>query len=159
MVLSHVTWARDRQRISALTIGLAVTVIAWTFAVAFAPEKLESLAHYSPWLYGTVATAAWALFSAVAYLSVRRDLRRKAPQDPRKDYRCCELGLRAPTSGGSICASQHEKNRLSAVTGAFALTISTWVVALSFMPEGWLDRLGQAPAWVYCVFSVILWVA
>jgi hypothetical protein len=159
MASSHATSARDRERISALTVGLAATVISWTFAAAFAPEKLESLAHYSPWLYGPVSTAAWALFSAVAYLLIRRDGRRKAPQNAQESYRCRELGVREPSNGSSVCANQREKNRLGAVTAGFALTISTWVAALSFMPEGWLDRLGEAPAWVYCIVSVVLWAS
>jgi hypothetical protein len=158
MALSHVTSSRERERISALTIGLAASVIAWTFAAAFAPEELESLTRYSLWLYGPAWTAAWALFSALAYLLVRRD-RRKARQNAHEGYRCRELGIRAPANGFSICANQREKNRLGAVTAGFALTISAWVGALSFMPEGWLERLGQAPSWVYCVVSVFLWAA
>lgn len=159
MAPSRVTSARDRERICALTIGLAATVISWTFAAAFAPEKLESLTQYSPWLYGPASTAAWAFFSAVAYLLVRRDRRRNAPQNAHEDYRCRELGVAAPANGCSICANQREKNRLGAVTAGFALTISTWVAFLSFMPEAWLDRLGEAPAWVYCIASIILWAS
>jgi predicted dinucleotide-binding enzyme len=35
---------RDRARISALFSGLAATLVAWTVAAAFAPERLGSLA-------------------------------------------------------------------------------------------------------------------
>jgi bacterioferritin len=159
MIPSHPTSARDRERISALAAGLAATVISWTFAAAFAPEKLEALGHYSPWLYGPAATAAWALFSAIAYLLLRRDRRREAPSNAGEGYRCRELGVEAPTIGCTVCANQAEKNRLGAVTAGFALTIGTWVAALSFMPEGWLDWLGEAPAWIYCILSIVLWAA
>jgi hypothetical protein len=158
MASSHVTSSRDRERICALTVGLAATVIAWTFAAAFAPEQLESLGRYSPWIYGPASTVAWALFSVIAYLLVSRG-RRMAPQNLHEGYRCRELGIRAPANGCSMCANRREKNRLEAVTAGFAFTISTWVGMLSFMPEGWLERLGQAQSWVYCVVSVVLWVA
>ncbi len=159
MVPSHVTSERDRERTSALAAGLAATVISWTFAAGFAPEKLESLGRYSPWLYGPASTAAWALFSAIAYLLVRRERRLKAPRNADEGYRCPELGVGAPAFGYSVCANQEEKNRLGAVTAGFALTISTWVAALSFMPEDWLDWLGEAPAWTYCIVSIILWAS
>jgi uncharacterized protein (DUF983 family) len=157
MVPSHLTSTRDRDRTSALAAGLAVTVISWTFAAAFAPEELESLAHYSPWLYGPAATTAWALFSAIAYLLISRDRRRRAPLNPHEGYRCRELATAAKANGCSACANQEEKNRLGAVTAGFALTISGWVAALSFMPDGWLDWLGDAPAWIYCIASVVIW--
>ena len=159
MVPSQRTSARDRERISALATGLAATIISWTFAAAFAPEELESLAHYSPWFYGPLATAAWALFSAIAYLLISRDRRRRAPQNAHEGYRCRELAMAAPANGCSVCANQAEKNRLGAVTAGFALTISGWVAALSFMPGAWLDWLSDAPAWIYCIASVVLWAS
>jgi hypothetical protein len=158
MAFSQVISTRDRERVSALTIGLAATVIAWTFAAAFAPEQLESLARYSPWLYGPGSTAVWVLFSAIAYLLVRRD-RRRAPPNADEGYRCRELGIKSPANGCSICTNRHEKNRLGAVTAGFALTINAWVAALSFLPGDWLERLGQAPSWVYCIVSVVLWAS
>jgi hypothetical protein len=157
MASSHVTSARDRQRISALTIGLAATVAIWTFAAAFAPEELESLGRLSPWLYGPAATTAWALFSAIAYLLLSRDRKQKTPLNSCEGYRCRELAMPVKPNGRSVCANQKEKNRLGAVTGGFALTLNIWVAALSFMPEGWLDWLSQSPAWIYCIASVILW--
>ena len=157
MASSHLTSARDRDRTSALAVGLAVIVISWTFAAAFVPEKLESLAHYSPWLYGPAAITAWALFSAIAYLLISRDRWRRSPLNTHEGYRCRELVMAARPNGCSVCANQEEKNRLGAVTAGFALTISGWVAALSFMPEGWLDWLSEAPAWIYCIASVVLW--
>jgi hypothetical protein len=53
---------------------------------------------------------------------------------------------------------QKEKHRLAAVVAGGALTITTWIAAISFMPASWLDRLEQGPAWLYCIASTILWV-
>src|SRR5262249_45485351 len=146
-------------RICALTIGLAATVIVWIFAAAFTPEELEWFGNYSPWLYGPVWTAAWAFFSAIAYLLVSRDQTMEEPHNGHQDYRCRDFDLGAPADGYSICANHHEKNRLGAVTAGFALTISTWVVALSFMPEDWLDQLTQAAPWICSVVSIVVWAA
>lgn len=150
---------RERERVSALTAGLAVTIIAWTFAAAYAPATLESLGEYSPWLYGPGSTVAWALFSGVAYLLIHRRDSRSSSTHPDETYCCRELGLRAPTTGFSVCASSDEKNHLAAVTAGFALTIAAWVATLSLMPEDWLDSLGEAPAWSYCAGSIGLWAA
>jgi hypothetical protein len=159
MTPSHQSSSRDRDRTSALAAGLAATIITWTFGAAFAPEKLDSLSNYSPWLYGPVATAAWALFSAIAYLLILRDRQRRAPLNSNEGYRCREFTVAAMGSGGSVCASQKEKDRLGAVTSGFALTISGWVAALSFLPDGWIDWLGGEPAWLYCIVTILLWVS
>ena len=157
MAPGHATSARDSQRICALTIGLAATVISWTFVAAFAPEELDSVAHYSAWLYGPASAGAWALFSAIAYLVVRRDGRRVPAQNAHEVYRCRELRVEAQSTGGLVCANENEKTLLAAVTGGFALTISTWVAMLSFMPEVWLEWLGESPAWICCLASITLW--
>jgi hypothetical protein len=150
---------RDRDRISALALGLTVTVVVLMFAGAFAPDQLESISRYSPWLYGPAATAAWALFSFAAYLFISRGRERRAPLESHEDYRCPELAKAPKPDGCTLCANQREKARLSAVTAGFALTITMWVGSLSFMPNGWLDWLGKAPAWTYCLTSVLLWAA
>ena len=153
------TPTRDRERISALTAGLAATIITWLFAVGYAPETLETLGEYSPWLYGPVSTAAWAVFSAIAYQLIHRDgLRNTAPYSD-EAYRSHDLHVAVPVSGPSVCATREEKNHLAAVTAGFALTITMWVAALSLMPGDWLDSLGEAPAWSYCLGSVALWAA
>jgi hypothetical protein len=153
-----VTRTSDRERISALTAGLAATIIIWTFAAAYAPTALEGLGEHSPWLYGPVSTGLWAAFSAIAYLLIHRS---DQPSPSRQDgaYRCRDLGIPTPVIGPSVCANQDEKNHLAAVTAGFALTITAWVAALSLMPGDWLDSLSAAPAWSYCVGSVGLWAA
>jgi hypothetical protein len=157
MAPGRVTSARERDRICALATGLAATVIGWTFAAAFATGALESLSQYSPWLYGPVAVAVWALFSAIAYLLISRDQRQRALLEPHEGYRCRDFAPAASANCGSVCANLEEKTRLGAISAGFALTISLWVATLSFMPDGLLDWLGEAPAWLYCVASVILW--
>ena len=148
---------RDRDRTSALVAGLAATIAAWTFAAAFAPEELESLSRYSPWFYGPAATAAWALFSAIAYLFMSRGLDRRTMLNSHKSYRRLELAMAPKSNGHSVCANQNEKNRLCAVTAGLALTITAWVGALSFMPEHWIDWLGNSSVWICCVASLVLW--
>ncbi len=152
------TPARDKERISALTAGLAATIVVWTFAAGYAPKALETLGEYSPWLYGPVSTGAWAVFSAIAYLLIRRG--RQSPS-PHLDatYRCHDLGVPAPLVSTSVCANRKEKNHLAAVTAGFALTITGWVAALSLMPDDWIDSLSAAPPWSYCVGSVAYWAA
>jgi hypothetical protein len=159
VVPGGVSSARERDRISALAAGLAGTVIGWTFAAAFAPEELESLSQYSPWLYGPVAVFLWALFSAIAFLLISRHRRWRVSLEPSEGYRCRDFAPAASANRGSVCANLEEKTRLAAVSAGFALTISLWVAALSFLPEGWFDLLGEAPVWIYCVVSITLWAA
>ncbi|HEY2525117.1 MAG TPA: hypothetical protein VGI29_08660 [Candidatus Binataceae bacterium] len=159
MLPTRVTSQRERDRTSALAAGLAATVICWTFAVAFAEARLEYLAPYSAWIYGPVVTAIWALFSAIAYLLIGRHQREKAADEPCEGYRCREFPQVASANWSSVCADPEEKTRLAGITAGFALTISAWVAALSFMPESCLEWLGEAPAWTCCVVSVTLWAA
>jgi hypothetical protein len=153
------TPARDRERISALTAGLAATIIIWTFAAAYAPATLEALGEYSPWLYGPISTAAWAVFSALAYLLIHRSGYQRSSHQLEENYRGRDLGIQSPASGHSVCANRDEKNHLGAVTAGFALTITAWVAALSLMPSGWLDALSAEPPWSYCLGSVGFWAA
>jgi hypothetical protein len=154
-----VTLTSDRERISALTAGLAATITIWTFAAGYAPTTLERLGEYSPWLYGPVSTVAWAVFSAIAYLLIHRNDERDASHRSDETYRCRDLGIPTPVISISVCASRAEKNHLAAVTAGFALTITAWVGALSLMPANWLDSLSAAPAWSYCLGSVGFWAA
>lgn len=147
------------MRISCLTVGLAATVGAWVFVAAFLPASLEALTGYSAWIYGPVSTAVWALFSGTAYVALRRTWSRSSRSDSLVDYRCRELAIAAGEAAVSMCASHEEKLRLAAATAGFALTIATWVAALSFIPEGLLDSLSAAPAWFYCLTSIALWAA
>lgn len=159
MRTANASSGRDRDRTSALAVGLTVTIAGLMFAGAFAPDQLESVSRYSPWLYGPAATAAWALFSLAAYLLISHGRERRAPVDSDEHYRCPELARVTKQDGCSLCADQKEKTRLSAVTAGFALTITMWVGSLSLIPNGWLEWLGKAPAWTYCLTSVLLWAA
>ncbi|MBV8773784.1 MAG: hypothetical protein JO166_15875 [Deltaproteobacteria bacterium] len=157
MAPGRITPQREHDRISALAAGLAATVIAWTFAAAFAPGELESLSQYSPWVYGPAAIAAWILLSAIAYLLISRNQRQSAYFEPHESYRCRDFAPAVSASCASVCANLEEKTRLAAISAGLALTMSIWIAALSFMPSSWLDGLHQAPAWIYCLGSVILW--
>jgi len=157
MAPDRVSSPRECDRVSALAAGLAATVIGWTFAAAFMPGELESVSQYSPWFYGPIAVAVWALFSAIAYLLISRDQRRRAILGAHEGYRCRDFSPTVSARCGSVCADLAEKTRLAATSAGFALTITAWVAILSFMPDGWLDWLGKAPAWLYCIISVTLW--
>ncbi|MGA2409286.1 MAG: hypothetical protein ABSG46_02715 [Candidatus Binataceae bacterium] len=148
---------RDRERISALTVGLAAAIIAWVFVGAFAPASLEAMGGYSPWLYGPAAMALWALFTAIAYLLLRRNAREWTPSNSDETYRSASLRVTCPLHAASVCASRAEKDRLAAVTAGFALTITAWVAALSFVPGDWIGALGAAPPSLYCLASIGLW--
>ena len=159
MAPSRVTSRRDRERISALAAGLATTVIGWTFVVAFVQNKLESFSEYPLWLDGAVAIAVWALFSAIAYLLISRDPLQSSFLESHQNYRCPDLPRAVSANCGSVCANLEQKTRLAAMSAGLALTISLWLAALSFMPSAFLDWLGEAPAGICCIGSVILWVA
>jgi hypothetical protein len=151
------TSAQDKTRVSALMTGLSAVAGSWIFVAAFAPTKLEALGGFSPWFDGPVLTAAWALFSGLAYLLLRRgDIARHAP-DEIANYRCRMAETTPYSASASVCASREEKRRLAAATAGFALTISVWVATLSFLPEGWFNALNAAPVWFYCLVSVGLW--
>jgi len=154
-----VTLAGDRERISALTAGLAATITAWTFAVGYAPAVLESLTGYSAWFYGPIALAVWAAFTTIAYLLIHRDARRGIPPSSDENYRCGELHIGAPAAGLSVCASRGEKDQLAAVTAGLAFTMTIWVAALSFAPNKWMEALSAEPPWFYFLVSVGLWVS
>jgi hypothetical protein len=147
----------DKDRTSALVSGLAATVAAWTVAAAFVPEALGSLSTYSPWFYGLVAITAWTLFSAITYLMLAHGRDRRTPLDLHGNYRCPELAISLKSNGQSLCANQNEKLRLAAVTASFALTITAWVGALSFMPEDWTSWLGNSAGGVCCIVTMVLW--
>jgi hypothetical protein len=157
MTPAHVSSGRDRDRTCALAVGLSATVVSLIFAGAFAPDQFESVSRVSPWLYGPIASGIWGLFSLIAYLFISRGRGRRAPLDSSEGYCCRELAMAPKPDGCSLCANEREKNRLAAATAGFAVTISAWVAVLSFMPGDWLDWLGRAPSWIYCISSIVLW--
>lgn len=159
MAPGRVISARECDRVSALAAGLAAITIGWVFAAAFAPDELESLSQYSPWLYGPAAIALWALFSAIAYLLISRDQRQRELVQLHEGYRCREFAAAASANCGSVCANLEEKTRLAAMTAGFALVVSAWVAALSFVPGAWLEWVSKTPPWSYCVATVLLWAA
>jgi len=154
-----VSLARDKERVAALTGGLALTIITWTFAAGYAPASVDALGGYSPWLYGPVMTAIWGTFAATAYLLIHWKASRKIPPAWDEDYRCAALHAASPTLGLSVSVSRSEKDRLAGVTAGLALTMGTWVAVLSFAPDGWMEGLVTAPPWLCCLASAALWVS
>ena len=119
------------------------------------PRKLNY--RSAPWLYGPAATGAWALFSAIAYVLISSEREPNASLDAKEGYQCLKQVILSEPNGCWVCANQAEKTRLAAVTAGFALTITAWVAGLSFVPYAWMDWLGKAPPWAYCIVTVILW--
>ena len=116
-------------------------------------DELEALGGFSPWFDGPVLTAAWALFSGLAYLLLRRgEIARHAP-DEIANYRCRMAETTPYSASASVCASREEKRRLAAATAGFALTISVWVATLSFLPEGWFNAFRMRRRCGFIVWS------
>jgi len=152
------TSAQDKARVSAMTAGMAAVAGAWTFLAAFAPATLAALDGLSPWFDVPALIAIWALFSAIVYLLLRRTRHTHPASDEIVDYHCRERQITPYATSVSLCASREEKRHLGAITAGFALTISMWVAALSFLPGAWLNALNPAPVWFYCLVSAGLWV-
>src|SRR4029077_1963722 len=81
--------------------------------------------------------------------------RKKTP----KGCRCRDFAPAVSAECLQFARTRRRKPRLAAISAGFALTISIWVATLSFMPEGWLEWLGEAPPWSYWVASVVLCAA
>ena len=66
----------EKERIAALSAGLAVIILLWIGAQAFFSDWMESSEALSIWFYGPVSAAAWGLLSLIAYGLIIRAQRR-----------------------------------------------------------------------------------
>src|SRR5690242_7875389 len=66
----------DKERVGALSAGLAVVVLLWVGAEAFASPWIQSLGVLSIWLYGPITAAVWGLLSFISFLLIMRAQRR-----------------------------------------------------------------------------------
>jgi TRAP-type C4-dicarboxylate transport system permease small subunit len=62
----------EKERVAALSAGLAVIVLAWIAMPAFASNWIDSIGILSVWLYGPISAAAWGLLSAISYVLIIR---------------------------------------------------------------------------------------
>ncbi|MGO9453644.1 MAG: hypothetical protein ACLQDV_21730 [Candidatus Binataceae bacterium] len=152
----------EKERVAALSAGLAITVLVWLAAEAFTPDWIASLGEYSIWFYGPVSLAAWALASVISYALIIRAQRRNPALCPEHEEktRATRMAATGDLSRVPECEEEvdaAEKDKLAALMGGFAITIAVWLAALSFAPEGWLDAIQNVSPWVYSVASMALW--
>jgi hypothetical protein len=125
----------EKERVAALSAGLAIIVLAWTGAQAFASNWVDSLGVHSVWLYGPISAAAWGLLSAISYVLIVRAQRRNPALCPEQEEvtrelrrKTCEL-TKVPKCIEYV--DQLERDKLGALMGGFAITIATWLALLS----------------------------
>lgn len=69
----------EKDRLAAVTAGLAFTMSTWVVTLSLAPERwMDALSAAPPWLYCLASAALWAGFS-VAIGVIFRASRRRNP--------------------------------------------------------------------------------
>jgi hypothetical protein len=151
----------EKERVAALSAGLAIIVLAWTGAQAFASNWIDSLGLLSVWLYGPISAAAWGLISVISYVLIVRAQRRNPALCPEHEEvtrelrrKTCEL-TKVPQCIELV--SQLERDKLGALMGGFAITIATWLALLSFAPRDWQDDIVSISPWIYSLASMLVW--
>ena len=151
----------EKERVAALSAGLAIVVLFWTGAQAFASDWIDSLGARSVWFYGPVSAAAWGLISAVSYVLIVRAQGRNPALCPEHEEatreirrKTCELG-KVPKCIEYV--DQLERDKLGAVMGGFAITIAVWLALLSLSPPGFLDGIVSTSPWIYSLATMVLW--
>jgi hypothetical protein len=152
----------EKERVAALSAGLAIVVLFWMAAEAFASNWVESLGILSIWLYGPITAAAWGLLSISSYLLIVRAQRRNPALCPEHEEATREARGAATGDLTKVpkCieeADALEKDQLGGLMGGFAVTIAAWLAVLSFAPLKWLDSIASATPWIYCLASIALW--
>ena len=151
----------EKERVAALSAGLAIIILVWTGMQAFASEWIDSLGARSVWFYGPISAVAWAFFSAISYLFIIRAQRRNPALCPEHEEatrelrrKTCELA-KVPKCIEYV--DELERNKLAALMGGFAITIATWLAVLSFAPLEWVDSIVRLSPWTYCLATMMVW--
>jgi hypothetical protein len=151
----------EKERVAALSAGLAIVVLAWTAAEAFASSWIDSLGVLSVWLYGPISAAVWGLLSAISYVLIIRAQRRNPALCPEQEEvtretrrKTCEL-TKVPKCIEYV--DELERDKLGALMGGFAITIGAWLALLSFAPPSLLDGIVSTTPWIYSLASMVLW--
>lgn len=155
--------AKDKERVAALSAGLAIVALVWIAAQAFASEWIASLGTLSIWFYGPISAAAWGLLSLVSYTLIVRAQRRNPALCPEHEEATREARLATCADLAKVpkCVEQVnavEKDKLAALMGGFAITIALWLALFSFVPMEWLESVSSSP-WLYCLASMAVWVS
>jgi hypothetical protein len=151
----------EKERVAALSAGLAIMVLAWTGAQAFAPDWINTLGVSSVWLYGPISAAAWGLLSAISYILIIRAQRRNPALCPEQEEvtrevrrKTCEL-TKVPKCIEYV--DELERDNLGALMAGFAVTIAAWLALLSFAPPRLLDSIESTAPWIYSLATMGLW--
>jgi hypothetical protein len=134
----------EKERVAALSAGLAIIVLAWTGAQAFASNWIDSLGVPSVWLYGPIRAQRRNPALCPEQEEVTRELRRKT----------CEL-TKLPKCIEYV--DELERDKLGALMAGFAVTIAAWLALLSFAPPGLLDSIVSTSPWIYSLATMLVW--
>jgi hypothetical protein len=152
----------EKERIAALSAGLAIVILVWLGAEAFASDWIASLGLLSMWFYGPITAVVWGLISLGAYLLIMRSEGRNPALCPEheeatRQARGAKTGelTKLPKCIEEVDA--REKDKLGAVMAGFAITIGAWLAVLSFAPMSWIDVIAGITPWIYCLVSMGVW--
>lgn len=156
--------AKEKERVAALSAGLAIVVLVWIAAQAFASDWIAQLGALSIWFYGPMSVVAWGLLSTVSYALIIRAQRRNPALCPEHEEATREARLAATGDLTKLpkCAEQIdavEKDKLAALMAGFAITITSWLAIFSFVPMGWLESAISISPWLYCLASITVWAS
>jgi hypothetical protein len=151
--------AHAKDRIAALSAGLAITILLGEAAESFLPGWVGSLGNVSLWRHGSIFLGAWGVASAISYSLMIRAQR----QNPRLHQGQEAAGHTAepPATGLAIAPERRreiiaaERDSLAALLGGFAIMIAAWLVVLSYAPLEWLAE--NAAPWENIAASLAVW--
>ncbi len=154
----------EKERVAALSAGLAVIVLAWIAVQAFASDWFNSIGVLSVWLYGPISAAAWGLLSAISYVLIigaqgRNPALCPEHEEATRKARSAATGdlTKVPKYIEDADILELEKDKLAALMGGFAITIAGWLAVLSFAPPQWLDDIVSKSPWIYCLATMLVW--
>lgn len=151
----------EKERVAALSAGLAIVVLFWMAAQAFASDWIYSLRDRSIWLYGPISAAVWALLSGLSYVLIIRAQRRNPALCPEHEEATREIRRKTcPLTKLPKCVEyvdEMERDRLAGLMSGFAITVAVWVAVLSFSPPGFLDGVISRSPWIYSLATMVLW--
>ena len=151
----------EKERVAALSAGLAIVVLFWMAAQAFASDWIYSFGARSIWVYGPISAAAWGLLSGLSYVLIIRAQRRNPDLCPEHEEATREIRRKTcPLTKLPKCiehVDQMERDRLAGLMGGFAITVAVWLAVLSLAPPGLLDGIISKSPWIYSLATMVLW--
>jgi len=151
----------EKERVAALSAGLASVVLFWMGAQAFAYDWINSLGSRSIWFYGPISAVAWGLLSALSYILIIRAQRRNPGLCPEHEEATREMRRKTcPLTTLPKCieyVDQRERDKLAGLMGGFAITVAAWLAVLSLSPPGFLNGVISTSPWLYSLATMVLW--